>query len=116
VFDEAGRIIPGTKSRRREFADGIWDRRRAHGTAKIGGVPFLMRSALYLRISTRDGRQDVGNQRATPPTIESQGWPIVAEYEDHETGGKVERRQFRAIHHLNALSDHGVGCRSLTEP
>ena len=105
-----------------------------------------MRAALYLRISTRDGRQDAGNQRAQLRRLcESQGWKIVTEYEDHETGGKPERRQFQAmmaaavekqfdvlifwaldrlsregalqtLQYLNVLSDHGVGFRSLTEP
>jgi DNA invertase Pin-like site-specific DNA recombinase len=105
-----------------------------------------MRAALYARVSTPDGRQDVGNQRAQLRRMcESQGWSIVAEYEDHETGGKPERRQFQAmmtdaaakrfdvlvfwaldrlsregalqtLQYLNVLSGHGVGFRSLTEP
>jgi DNA invertase Pin-like site-specific DNA recombinase len=105
-----------------------------------------MRAALYLRISTRDGRQDADNQRAQLRRLcESEGWTIVLEFEDHESGGKAERRQFLAmmaaaagkqfdvlvfwsldrfsrqgaletLQHLNTLSDHGVGFRSLAEP
>src|SRR5258708_7510439 len=105
-----------------------------------------VRAALYLRISTRDGRQDADNQRGQLRSFcQSQGWEIIAEYEDHESGGKAERGRFQAmmadaarrqfdvvvfwaldrlsregaletLQHLNALSAHGVGFRSFTEP
>lgn len=104
-----------------------------------------MKAALYLRVSTRDGRQDTDNQRARLRELcHSEGWTIVAEYEDHESGGKPERRQFQAmmaaaaqkrfdvlvfwaldrlsregalptLQYLNVLSGHGVGFRSATE-
>ena len=75
----------------------------------------------------------------------TQGWTIVKEYEDHESGARADRPQFRAmmadaaqrkfdvvvfwaldrltregalqtLQYLNLLSSYGVGFRSFTEP
>ena len=57
-----------------------------------------MRAALYIRVSTRDKSQETENQlRQLREFCAAQGWPIVAEYEDHESGGKADRAQFGAM-------------------
>jgi len=57
-----------------------------------------MRVALYLRVSTRDGRQDAENQRLhLRQFAEAQAWEIVREYEDHDTGGRSDRTEFQAM-------------------
>jgi len=57
-----------------------------------------MRVSLYLRVSTRDKGQDTDNQRLQLQEFcQAQGWQIVNEYEDHESGGKSDRRQFRQM-------------------
>jgi DNA invertase Pin-like site-specific DNA recombinase len=105
-----------------------------------------MRVALYTRISTRDKGQDTANQLGQLREFcKAQGWEIVQEYEDQESGANAERRQFRAmmnaaahrrfdtvlfwaldrftregalatLQYLNQLSSYGVGFRSFTEP
>jgi DNA invertase Pin-like site-specific DNA recombinase len=105
-----------------------------------------MRVAVYLRISTKDGRQDTDNQRLQLRQFcASQGWEIVREYEDQESGGTSARAQFQTmlrdasqrrfdvllfwsldrltregalptLQYLNTLSSYGVGFRSFTEP
>jgi DNA invertase Pin-like site-specific DNA recombinase len=105
-----------------------------------------MRVALYTRVSTRDRGQDTANQFAQLREFcKAQGWEIVQEYEDQESGANAERRQFRAmmnaaacrcfdvvlfwaldrltregalatLQYLNQLSSYGVGFRSFTEP
>jgi len=105
-----------------------------------------VRVAIYLRVSTRDGRQDTDNQRLQLQRFcEAQGWEIVREYEDQESGGTSGRAQFQAmlrdasqrsfdvllfwsldrltregtlptLQHLNTLSGYGAGYRSFTEP
>lgn len=48
-----------------------------------------MKTALYARISTRDGRQFAENQIERMRSYASrQGWTIVREYVDHGTGAK----------------------------
>jgi DNA invertase Pin-like site-specific DNA recombinase len=57
-----------------------------------------MRAALYTRVSTRDKGQETANQiRQLRGFSAAQGWPIVAEYEDHESGAKADLAQFRAM-------------------
>ena len=57
-----------------------------------------MRAALYTCVSTRDKGQETANQlNQLRAFCETQGWPIVAEYEDHESGGKGDRAGFRAM-------------------
>jgi DNA invertase Pin-like site-specific DNA recombinase len=105
-----------------------------------------MRAALYTRVSTRDKGQDTVNQlRQLREFCATQGWTIVHEYEDHESGGKADRSQFQAmmagasrrrfdlvlfwaldrfsregalatLQHLNQLSNYRVAFRSFTEP
>jgi DNA invertase Pin-like site-specific DNA recombinase len=105
-----------------------------------------MRAAVYIRVSTRDKGQETENQlRQLRGFCAAQSWHIVAEYEDHESGGKADRVQFRAMMadaakrkfdvlvfwaldrssregvyethlHLKRLDEAGVRFRSLTEP
>lgn len=105
-----------------------------------------MRAALYTRVSTRDKGQETANQLTQLRQFcESQAWSIVAEYEDHESGAKSDRMQFKAMMfdaaqrkfdvllfwaldrftregvyethtYLKRLDDVGVRFRSLTEP
>ncbi len=105
-----------------------------------------MRAALYTRVSTKDKGQETANQvRQLREFCAAQGWTIVQEYEDHESGGKADRLQFRAMMadaaqrkfdvllfwaldrfsregvyethtYLKRLDDAGVRFRSFTEP
>jgi len=71
--------------------------------------PAAIRAALYLRISTRSDkrdddaarqrkRQDVENQRRQLREFcETQGWQIVAEYTDEESGAKSDRAGFQRM-------------------
>jgi DNA invertase Pin-like site-specific DNA recombinase len=53
------------------------------------------RTAIYARVSTADGRQDTENQLAELRRFAStQNWEIAAEYIDHESGGRADRREF----------------------
>ncbi len=57
-----------------------------------------IRAAIYARVSTADGRQDTENQFAELRRFgEVQGWVIVGEYTDHESGGKAERAELRRM-------------------
>jgi len=101
--------------------------------------------AIYARVSTSDGKQDVENQLMDLRRFaESQGWSIFHEYIDHESGKTADRSQFRqlfkdasqrrchvilfwsldrftregalpTLQHLNLLSSYGVGFRSFSE-
>jgi len=103
-------------------------------------------AALYTRVSTRDKGQETANQlHELRKLCTAQGWTIVSEYEDHESGGKSDRSQFKAMMtdaakrkfdvvlfwaldrfsregvyethvHLKRLDDAGVRFRSFTEP
>ena len=105
-----------------------------------------MRAALYARVSTKDKDQQTENQKLQLRGFcRTRGWTIVREYEDCESGGTAERTEFRrmmqdalrrtfdvvvfwsldrfsregaleTLQHLNMLSSHGIGYRSLTEP
>lgn len=105
-----------------------------------------MRAALYTRVSTRDKGQDTKTQlRQLREFCATQSWTIVTEYEDHESGGKADRAQFKAMMadatqrkfdvllfwaldrlsregvyethtYLKRLDDAGVRFRSFTEP
>jgi DNA invertase Pin-like site-specific DNA recombinase len=104
------------------------------------------RAALYLRISTDPGNQDTDNQRLHLRQLcDSQGWELVIEYEDHESGNKSDRAQFRrmmldastrrwdllafwaldrftregtlaTLKYLEQLEGYGIRWRSFTEP
>jgi len=105
-----------------------------------------MRGVIHTRVSTRDGRQDTENQRLQLQRFRgAQGWEIVREYLDQESGGKSERAQFQAmmrdastrrwdlllfwaldrftregtlatLKYLELLESYGVRWRSFTEP
>ena len=57
------------------------------------------RVAIYARISTSDGKQDVKNQLLELRRFaESQEWSIFQEYIDHKKSGKsADRPQFRQL-------------------
>lgn len=104
-----------------------------------------MRVAIYGRVSTRDKGQDVENQLAQLREFSAkQGWEIIAEYTDNESGSKSDRPQFQAmlkaasqrkfdlllfwsldrlsregvlptLQYLNQLTTYGVNYRSFTE-
>jgi DNA invertase Pin-like site-specific DNA recombinase len=103
-----------------------------------------MKIALYLRVST--DKQETENQAIQLRDFAAkQGWQIVAEYCDYESGSKADRAQFQqmfadasrrkfdlvlfwaldrlsregvyqTLQHLNRLESYGVGFRSFTEP
>lgn len=108
-------------------------------------VATIANVALYARVSTKDGRQDTENQLiALRDYCRKQGWQIVTEYVDHETGGTAKRPHFQqmfadartrkfdlvffwsldrfsregvteTLNHLQRLTSYGVGWRSFTE-
>ena len=61
------------------------------------GTTGTLRCCLYCRVSTAAG-QDTENQRLQLRAFAaSQGWEIVREYEDCESGGKADRAGFQAM-------------------
>lgn len=104
---------------------------------------MTIRVALYLRVST--DRQETENQAIQLREFAArQGWQIVREYVDYETGSKADRAEFKqmfedasrrkfdlvlfwsldrlsregayeTLAHLNRLTSYGVGWRSFTE-
>lgn len=105
----------------------------------------ITRTALYARISTRDKGQDTENQLIQLREFAArQGWAIVHEFVDRETGSTADRAEFQAmfraasqrkfdvllfwsldrlsregvletLQHLNRLTSYGVNYRSFTE-
>lgn len=103
-----------------------------------------MKIALYLRVST--DKQETENQAVQLREFAAkQGWQIVHEYCDYESGSKSDRAEFQrmfsdaskrrfdlvlfwaldrlsregvyqTLQHLNRLESYGVGFRSFTEP
>jgi DNA invertase Pin-like site-specific DNA recombinase len=103
-----------------------------------------LRIAIYSRVSTRD-KQDATNQLAQlREYCERQGWEVVAEYIDHESGGTSKRTHFQrmfqdasqrkfdlvlfwaldrftregtlqTLKHLELLNSYGVNWKSFTE-
>lgn len=58
------------------------------------------KAALYLRISTRDGRQTESNQRRQLESFcQKEGYEVSGEFVDHESGrkGRRERSAFDAM-------------------
>jgi DNA invertase Pin-like site-specific DNA recombinase len=54
--------------------------------------------ALYARVSTDDGRQEVDNQVVELRRFaEAQNWDIVGEFIDRESGGRANRAEFRRM-------------------
>ena len=106
----------------------------------------MTRAAIYARVSTADGRQEIENQLSELRRFAtSQGWEVAGEYVDEESGKSAERPNFKrlfddaarrkfdlalfwaldrfsregafeTLQHLNRLSGYGVGFRSFTEP
>lgn len=104
-----------------------------------------MKTAIYARISTRDGRQDAENQlRQLRKFAASQRWRIVNEFVDKASGKRGDREQFQkmlsaasrrefdvllfwsldrlsregtveTLNHLQRLTGYGVNYRSFTE-
>lgn len=105
----------------------------------------MMRTAIYARVSTKDGRQDTENQlRQLRAFAETQGWTVVHEYVDRASGKRGDREQFQkmfaaasrrefdcllfwsldrlsregtvqTLNHLERLTGYGVNYRSFTE-
>jgi len=106
----------------------------------------MTKVAAYLRISTKDGSQDTNNQRLQLQQFcDAQHWEIVREYQDHESGSRADRPEFRqmmqdagtrkwdllvfwaldrftregtlaTLRYLEQLESYGVRWRSFTEP
>jgi DNA invertase Pin-like site-specific DNA recombinase len=104
-----------------------------------------MKTAIYARVSTKDGRQDTENQlRQLRAFAETQGWTVVHEYVDRASGKRSDREQFQrmftaaskrefdlvlfwsldrlsregtveTLNHLQRLTGYGVCYRSFTE-
>jgi DNA invertase Pin-like site-specific DNA recombinase len=104
-----------------------------------------MRTAIYARVSTKDGRQDTENQlRQLRQFAGTQNWTIVSEYVDRASGKRGDREQFQkmfaaasrrefdvllfwsldrlsregtveTLNHLQRLTGYGVDYRSFTE-
>lgn len=104
-----------------------------------------MRTAIYARVSTRDGRQDAENQlRQLRDFAATQNWTIAHEYVDRASGKRGDRDQFQkmlasasrrefdvllfwsldrlsregtveTLNHLQRLTGYGVNYRSFTE-
>src|SRR5580692_6890476 len=83
----------------------------AASTLQLATAPGVTRAALYLRVSTRTDkrsdedarqrkRQDVENQRRQLREFcEVQGWQIIDEYIDEESGAKSDRAGFQRMWH-----------------
>jgi len=108
-------------------------------------VVHIMRTAIYARVSTRDGRQDAENQlRQLREFAATQSWTVVHEYVDRASGKRGDRDQFQKmlasasrrefdvllfwsldrlsregtvemLNHLQRLTGYGVNYRSFTE-
>jgi DNA invertase Pin-like site-specific DNA recombinase len=104
-----------------------------------------MKTAIYARVSTKDGRQDTENQlRQLRTFAATQGWTVVHEYVDRASGKRGDREQFqkmfgaasrrefdcllfwsldrlsregtvKTLNHLERLNGYGVNYRSFTE-
>src|SRR5258708_7185109 len=105
----------------------------------------IMRIAIYGRVSTKDRGQEVENQLVQLREFAAkQGWTVIREYIDHESGSRADRPEFKqmfqdasqrrfdlvlfwsldrlsregvlqTLNYLNRLASHGVGYRSFTE-
>jgi DNA invertase Pin-like site-specific DNA recombinase len=104
-----------------------------------------MKTAIYARVSTKDGRQDTENQlRQLRAFAETQAWTVVHEYVDRASGKRGDREQFQrmfaaasrrefdcllfwsldrlsregtveTLNHLQRLTGYGINYRSFTE-
>lgn len=104
-----------------------------------------MKTAIYARVSTKDGRQDTENQlRHLRDFAAKQGWTVVHEYVDRASGKRGDREEFQkmfaaasrrefdcllfwsldrlsregtvqTLNYLERLTGYGVNYRSFTE-
>ena len=104
-----------------------------------------MKTAIYARVSTKDGNQDPENQLSQLRSFAaSQNWTVVHEYVDKASGKRGDREQFQkmigaasrrefdcllfwsldrlsregtveTLNHLQRLTGYGVNYRSFTE-
>ena len=104
-----------------------------------------MKTAIYARVSTKDGNQDPENQLSQLRSFAaSQNWAVVHEYVDKASGKRGDREQFQkmfgaasrrefdcllfwsldrlsregtveTLNHLQRLTGYGVNYRSFTE-
>jgi DNA invertase Pin-like site-specific DNA recombinase len=105
----------------------------------------MIKTGIYARVSTNDGRQDTENQlRQLKSFATTQGWTVVHEYVDRASGKRGDREQFQkmfsaaskrefdvllfwsldrlsregtveTLNHLTRLTSYGVNYRSFTE-
>jgi DNA invertase Pin-like site-specific DNA recombinase len=105
----------------------------------------MMKTAIYARVSTKDGRQDTENQlRQLRDFAATQKWTVIHEYVDRASGKHGDREQFqkmfaaasrrefdcllfwsldrlsregtvKTLNHLERLNGYGVNYRSFTE-
>jgi DNA invertase Pin-like site-specific DNA recombinase len=110
-----------------------------------GTVHPTMKTAIYARVSTKDGRQDTENQlRQLREFAATQNWTIVHEFVDRASGKRSDREQFQkmfeaasrrefdillfwsldrlsregtveTLEHLKRLTGYGINYRSFTE-
>ena len=58
----------------------------------------MTRVAIYARVSTSDGRQEVENQLSELRQFaERHDWEVISEYVDHESGSRADRTEFRRL-------------------
>lgn len=104
-----------------------------------------MKTAIYARVSTKDGRQDTESQlRQLRTFAATQKWKVVQEYVDRASGKRSDREQFQkmfgaasrrefdvllfwsldrlsregtveTLNHLQRLTGYGINYRSFTE-
>ena len=61
-------------------------------------VVMMIHTAIYARVSTKDGRQDTENQlRQLRRYARKQGYAITAEYVDRKSGGTADREAFKQL-------------------
>src|SRR5215472_409859 len=105
----------------------------------------MIKTAIYARVSTKNGRQDTENQlRQLRAFAATQGWTVFHEYVDRASGKRGDREQFQkmfsaasrrdfdillfwsldrlsregvleTLNHLQRLTSYGVNYRSYTE-
>jgi len=138
VVEKKGVLMTGIS-----VANGaLYDTLLAQAMERLAGIKSV---ALYARVSTKDGRQDTENQLiALREYCAKQGWEVVEEFVDHESGGTSKRPHFQklfadaharkfdlvmfwsldrfsregvsaTLNHLERLNSYGVAWRSHTE-
>jgi DNA invertase Pin-like site-specific DNA recombinase len=64
----------------------------------VAAATTEIRAALYTRVSTKDKGQETANQvNQLREFCKIQGWMIVREYEDHDSGSKADRTRFQGM-------------------